>query len=123
MLLARGTDDPKAVLEKEMLRYCKVARSNFRTFFDQQKNDNKNMLVEKKKLQKRTLLDKERKGLKECEKDAESLTNEADHLARKTGKFSKLEFIRESNLKRKRVTDLMEEVKVTEAKILKLEAV
>lgn len=53
---------------------------------------------------------------------AESLTKEAHHLIRKPENFSKLEFIRESNVKRKRVTNLIVEVKVTEGKILKLDA-
>ena len=66
-------------------------------------------------------MDKEIKKL-ECEKDGESLTKEAGFLAREAEKFSKLEFIRESNMKRNRVTNLMEQVKVIKGKMLKLKA-
>ena len=58
--------------------------------------------------------------MKECEKDAESLTKEAGFLARKAEKFSELELIRESNIKINRVTNLMEKVKNTKGKIVKL---
>ena len=53
ILHSQGIDDSKAVhkikIDKEMLRYCRLARSPYRNFFNEQKEQAKINSVNKKK--------------------------------------------------------------------------
>ena len=55
------------------------------------------------------MISREQKKLDGCLKTIENLTKEADELALKAERKNKLEFICESNNKKKRVHNLMED--------------
>ena len=54
-------------------------------------------------------------------KKIEALSKEADELALKAERKGKMDLIKESNLKRKRISEFNEDVMATKAKILKLQ--
>ena len=125
MLQQKGITDPKAVqnitVSKELLHYCRVARGKYHNFLDEQKILKKTQAKSREKEEMRSLIGLEKKKLDSCVKNIESLRKEADELALKAERKNKLQFICESNEKRKRVSSLMEDADASRAKIRKLE--
>ena len=125
MLYQQGVSDPKAVqninVSKEMLQYCRVARGKYRNFLDEQSILKKTQAKSRAKEEMRNSIGLEKKKLDSCVKNIEILRKEADELALKAERKNKLQFIRESNEKRKRVSSLMEDADVSRAKIRKME--
>ena len=72
LLSTEGVDDPKAVhklnINKDMLRYCKLARSKYRTFLDEQNISKKNDALIEKTREKKTMIEYETKKLRDLEK-------------------------------------------------------
>ena len=125
MLQQKGITDPKAVqnitVSKELLHYCRVARGKYQNFLDEQKILKKTQAKSREKEEMRSFIGLEKKKLDSCVKNIESLRKEADELALKAERKNKLQFICESNEKRKRVSSLMEDADASRAKIRKLE--
>ena len=67
------------------------------------------------------MIEYETKKLRELEKKIETLSKEADELALKAERKGKMALIKDSNLKRKRISEFSEDVIATKAKILKLQ--
>ena len=81
----------------------------------------KNQAKNREKEEKKGMISLEQKKLDSCMKTIESLTKEADELALKAERKNKLEFICESNNKRKRVSNLMNVANESRAMIKKME--
>ena len=125
ILLGRGITDTKAVqnldITKDMLRYCRLARSRYRTFLEEQKDLEKADNLNRKKHEVRDKIKEEQLKLSACEKSIANLTSEANKLALKAERKSKIDLIRESNEKRKRADSLVQDSNSCRSKIQKLE--
>ena len=130
LLHHKSVDDSKGVahmekfIDKEMFKYCRSARNRYRIFLEEKKSSVKNKKgCDSKEVGDRNvaLLEAEHNKLDTLEKDINKIENEANDLALKAERQNKLSFVVESNLKRKRVTELKSEATLVRSKILKLE--
>ena len=98
-LSSKGIDDPKAVqnvaITKEMLRYCRLARSKYENYLDEKKDQQKEEEMNNKKREVREKLRQEKKKLEDTERNIKTLLNEADELAMKAEKKNNFSYIRD----------------------------
>ena len=112
----------KLDISKEMLKYCRSARCQYRTFSEAQKDEGKrNDSMSSDTERSRALLEIERKKAKTVEKEMAVIGHEADLLALKAQKQNKMDLLVQYNLKSKRVAKLNIELAVTRLKIQTLE--
>lgn len=115
-------DVSKLIINKEMMKYCSRARAKYGYYLDDNRENLKKSQAAVTKQKIKEELEKERKNKANWANSYDRYMKRADELAVKAETDKKMSLISESNASRKRAREILEQLEVVSAKILKLES-